>query len=239
MLDEIMHRLVAALPRDLHLDLIDMSVARALQAHEIVRDNTDLTGKSARGLEGQARFRLMEKGFQDACELHGGRAIAGGLLPGTDLRFYQPFIRFAGEPEGVVLGLASMPMRRELPQKNQSRLTGVSLNCALTPRLALDPSDPQPGDVFALFLVARDPARAGKIDEMAIGVIDGRYKTYLFYQPIETFIAHYVSPAPPALPPADPETTPSGRLVKLKPGRKGFRPPESPDADESSSDETA
>jgi hypothetical protein len=200
MTDELKRRLVAALPRDLHLDLIDMSVARALKAHEVIRDNTDLTGKSARGAEGQVRFRLMEKGFQDVCELHGGLAIAGGILPGTELHFYQPFLRFEGEHGGVILGLASMPVRREIPQKNQSRLTGVTLNYHLTPRLGLEPSDPQPGDIFVLFLVARDPARAGKIDEIAIGAIDSNYQTYLFYEPVESFIANYVTAAAPRLP---------------------------------------
>lgn len=70
--DEIKARIVSTLPRDLLIDLLDTAVARARQAHELIRDNTDLTGRSARGLEGQARFRLMEKGFQDTCELHGG-----------------------------------------------------------------------------------------------------------------------------------------------------------------------
>ena len=232
MADEFIRRLVAALPRDLHLDLIDMSVARALKAHEVIRDNTDLTGRSARGAEGQVRFRLMEKGFQDVCELHGGLAIAGGILPGTELHFYQPFMRFEGEHGGVILGLASMPARREIPQKNQSRLTGVNLNYHLTPRLGLDPSDPKPGDIFVLFLVARDPARAGKIDEIAIGAIDSNYQTYLFYEPVEAFIANYVTAAAP--PPADPAAKTS--LVKLKTGRKAYKPPGAPDADDSSSE---
>jgi hypothetical protein len=238
MTDEFIQRLVVALPRDLHLDLIDMAVARALKAHEVIRDNTDLTGKSARGAEGQVRFRLMEKGFQDTCELHGGHAIAGGVLPGTELQFYQPFMRFDGEHGGVILGLASMPGRRELPHKNQSRATGVTLNYYLTPRLGLDPSDPRPGDVFVLFLVARDAAQAGKIDEIAIGAIDSNYETYLFYEPVESIMAHYVTAAPSAPEPVG-ERPSKESLVKLKRGRAAYKPPEARDADDRSSGGTA
>ena len=56
--DEIKARIVSTLPRDLLIDLLDTAVARARQAHELIRDNTDLTGRGARGLEGQARFRI-------------------------------------------------------------------------------------------------------------------------------------------------------------------------------------
>lgn len=231
MADELTPRLASALPRDLLLDLLDMSAARALQAHEVIRDHTDLKGKSARGAEGQVRFRLMEKGFQDVCELHGGIALAGGLLPGTELNFYQPFMRFEGDRGGVVLALASMPGRRELPIKNQSRASGVTLNYHLTPRLCLDTSDPKPGDIFILFLVARDPARSGKVDEIAIGAIDSNYNAYLFYETVEAFITNYVTlselktVASEAASVA--ETKPS--LVKLKAANKPFKPPESPD----------
>lgn len=229
MTEDLNGRLVAALPRDLLLDLIDMGVARALKAHELIRDHTDLEGRSARGAEGQVRFRLMEKGFQDICEQHGAVALGGGLLPGTELRFFQPFMRFEGKKGGVILGLASMPARRELPNKNLSRMTGVTLNFHLTPRFGLDASDPQPGDVFVLFLVARDPARSGKIDEIAIGAIDSKYESYVFYETIEAFISNYVSAAPSAPQTESDPPTALPSLIKLKPGRKTFKPPEASD----------
>lgn len=230
MADDLLNRLVAALPRDLLLDLIDMGVARALKAHEVIRDHTDLKGKSARGAEGQVRFRLMEKGFQDVCELHGGLALSGGMLPGTELHFYQPFMRFEGATGGVVLGMASMPARRELPTKNQSRATGVTLNYHLTPRLRLDPADPKPGDIFVLFLVARDPANSGKVDEIAIGAIDSKCSSYLFYESVEAFISNYVTLAETnKAPETVSKSEAQSRLVKLKTARKPFTPPEKPD----------
>jgi hypothetical protein len=223
MSDDIKCRLITALPRHLVLDLLDMAVARTLKAHELVRDGTDLSGRGARALEGQARFRLMEKGFQVVCEQHGAVALEGGVIPNTDLRFFQPFMRFGGSEAGVVLGFASMPARHEMPVKNQSRAAGVSLNYHLTPRLDLDDQGPKPGDIFVLFLVARDPGRAGKIEEVAVGVIDAEYAGYLFYEPVETFVAGYATPTEVTDADARPE------LVRLKTKRKQFKPPEVPD----------
>lgn len=227
--DEIKARIVGTLPRDLLIDLLDTAAARARQAHELIRDNTDLTGRSARGLEGQARFRLMEKGFQDTCELHGGMRLEGDMIPGTDLRYYQPFMRFGGDQPGVLLGLASMPAPRELPTKNQSRIAGVTLNYHLTPRLDLegDGGTAKPGDVFVLFLFARDPSQGGSLQEVAIGVIDAEYKGFLAYETVETFMEAYAPPSTESEP--APESQP---LVTLKKTPKAFRPPEQPDSDE-------
>ncbi|WP_395711738.1 hypothetical protein [Reyranella sp.] len=227
--DEIKTRIVETLPRDLLIDLLDTAVARARQAHELIRDNTDLTGRSARGLEGQARFRLMEKGFQDTCELHGGMRLEGDVIPGTDLRYYQPFMRFGGDQPGVLLGLASMPTTAELPTKNRSRLAGVTLNYHLTPRLDLEGhgSTVKPGDIFVLLLFARDPSQGGRLAEVAIGVIDAEYQGFLAYETIETFMAAYA-------PSTGAETAPESRpVVALKKTPKTFRPPEQPNPDKS------
>jgi hypothetical protein len=227
--DEIKARIVSTLPRDLFIDLLDAAEARTRQAHELIRDNTDLTGRSARGLEGQARFRLMEKGFQDTCELHGGMRLEGDVIPGTDLRYYQPFMRFGGDRLGVLLGLASMPEPRELPTKNRSRLAGVTLNYYLTPRLDLegDGGTAKPGDIFVLFLFARDPSQGGRLREVAIGVIDSEYQGFLAYETVETFMEAYAPPSTETAP--APESPP---LVTLKKTPKAFRPPEQPDSDE-------
>lgn len=235
--NEILNRLVEVLPRHLLLDLTDMGVARARQAHEIIRDHTRLQGKSARGAEGQIRFRIMEQGFQEICETYGGILLEGGLIEGSDLRIFQPFMRFSDDKgPGIVLGLASMPMKGELPVKNMSRAAGVALNYKLTPRLALDERDPQPGDIFILFLVARDPARAGQIDEIAIGIIDAEYKSFLFYESMETFMARY---APADKPTRADEPVEQKPLVRLKGQRTAFKPPESGDENENDQGENA
>lgn len=227
--DEIKARIVSILPRDLLIDLLDTAEARARQAHELIHDNTDLTGRSARGLEGQARFRLMEKGFQDTCEMHGGVRLEGDVIPGTDLRYYQPFVRFGGDQPGVLLALASMPEPRELPTKNQSRRAGVTLNYYLTPRLDLegDGGTAKSGDIFVLFLFARDPSRGGRLQEVAIGVIDAGYQGFLAYETVETFMEAYAPPSTETE--SAPESLP---LVTLKKTPKPFRPPEQPDSDE-------
>jgi len=218
---ELNGRIREHLSRDLLIDLFDSVTSRALQAYELIRDNTDLNGRSARGLEGQARFRLMEKGFQDACERHGALRLGNDLIPDSDLRVFQPFMRFGGEGAGVILALASMPAASELPNKNRSREAGVTLNYRLTPRLDLgDMPTAQPGDLFVVLVAARDPARGGRLDEVAIGVIDGSYEAYLAYEPIERFLNGYGSVPP------EPDNGGEPPLVKLKSDRKAFKAPE-------------
>jgi len=224
---ELKRRILDTLPRQLILDLLDMAAARTLAAHKLVREHTDLTGRKARELEGQARFRLMEKGFQEVCELHGAVALVGSVIPGTDLRFFQPFMRFGSAGPGLVLGFASMPGRTEIPAKNQSRLAGVSLNYHLTPRLDLDEKSPKPGDIFVLFLVARDPANAGKLEEVAIGVIDANYSSFLFYESVERLVAGYAEHGSGSSDASEPPPP----LVTLRPKRKNFRGSEPPDPD--------
>lgn len=226
--DEIKTRIVSTLPRDLLIDLLDTAAARAHQAYKLIRDNTDLTGRSARGLEGQARFRLMEKGFQDTCELHGGVRLEGDVIPGTDLRYFQPFMRFGADGPGVLLGFASMPEPRELPAKNRSRLAGVSLNYRLSPRLDLEGGGrtAKPGDIFVLFLSARDPLQGGRLQEVAIGVIGADYSGFVAYETVEAVVQAY---APPA---TESEATPKlPPMVSLKKTPKAFKPPEQPDSE--------
>lgn len=227
---KITDRLVNTLSRHLLLDLSDMGTVMARKAHELIRDGTKLKGRSARGAEGQVRFRITEQGFQEICETYGGVLLQGALIEGSDLRIFQPFMRFTdASGQGVVLGLASMYERAELPSKNMSRNAGVELNYKISPRLSLDEHDPQPGDIFVLFLIARDPANAGQIDEIAIGIIDADYKSYLFYESIEKFMEYYA--------PSDRDlSAESGKpvepLVKLKTKRGMFVPPELEDSEE-------
>jgi hypothetical protein len=161
------------------IDLEDRIRADALKAHEVIRNGFEgLTPLRARGLEGQAWFRICEQGFEDVCAMHGGRLLEGGLIPRTDLKIHQPFMRFEYEGQGVILALASMPVTRSLPAKNKSRLAGVSINYDLSLRLDFDGLGPKPGDIFAVLLIARDRQRAGKIEELAVGVIESNYESY-------------------------------------------------------------
>ncbi len=226
--------IVNSLPRDLLIDLSDMAAAKASEAHKIIKNHTELEGKNARGAEGQIRFRTMEHGFQQICEKYGGLLVDGKTFGNANKRIYQPFMRFEkiSDQVGVVIGLSSMPSKRELPTKNKSRLTGVSLNYDLIPRLGLTPNDPKLGDIFVLFLVSRDPKKAGQINEVAIGVIDSEYESYIFYESVEKFMARYTPEEP-----QDPKA--QEPLVKLKKQSTLFIPPEenfdnNEDEDESS-----
>ena len=184
--------LIAALPKDLCIDLDDRVTAEAIKAFKMVRDHSGLDVKRGRALEGQARFRMMEKGFQEVCETHGGVILQNGIVPGTDLKVYQPFMRFEAKGTGIILGLAAMPEPSTLPYKNKSRIAGASLNYSITPRLDFDGTGPKIGDFFALFLIARDRTKGGRIEEIAIGVIDSEYENFLHYETLTSFMAGYV-----------------------------------------------
>jgi hypothetical protein len=222
-------RLLATLPRHLLIDLFDMAASKALQAYELVRDGADLDTKRANEAVGQLRFRMQEKGFVETCALHGGLVLPDGVIPGVSARTYQPFVRFGEEGPGVILGLATMPSAGELPAKNRSRLAGVMLNTGFNPGLFDEPG-PQPGDIFVLFLVARDRANPGLIDEIGVGVIDDAYNIFVFYEPIDQFLAGYGPDGAPAAPEDPHAPTPS--LVRLKRARKPFKPPEQPNDDD-------
>jgi hypothetical protein len=224
----IKRRFPPALFKNLFLDLEDRLRASALKAFTMVRDHAGLDPKGSRELEGQARFRMMEKAFREACELHGGSLLANGIIPHTDLKIFQPFIRFEHNGQGIIFALAAMPEPNALPVKNMSRKAGVTLNYYLSPRLDFDGRGPKIGDIFVLLLVARDREQAGKISEFAIGVIDAGYEQYLFYEPLDKYLEGYadepvIAPAPSS------GTSAKAPVISLKKMIKPFVPPEQPD----------
>jgi len=214
--------------KNLLLDLEDRLRASALKAFTMVRDHAGLDPKGSRELEGQARFRMMEKAFRETCELHGGSLLANGIIPLTDLKIFQPFMRFEVDGQGIIFGLAAIPESKALPVKNMSRKAGVTLNYYLSPRLDLDGTGPKIGDIFVLLLVARDREKAGKISEFAIGVIDAGYQQYLFYEPLDKYLEGYADE--PVITSARPSGTGAkAPVISLKKTIKPFVPPEQPD----------
>ena len=117
MSDALKSLLRLVLLKDLLLDLEDRGRAEALKAFEMIRDRSGLDRKRARELEGQARFRMLEQGFEEVCDLHGGRLLEGGVVPSTELRVFQPFMRFDVEGRGVILGMAAMTDARQCRAK--------------------------------------------------------------------------------------------------------------------------
>ncbi|MDW9488221.1 hypothetical protein GYB73_08685 [Sinorhizobium meliloti] len=220
-------RFPPALFKNLLLDLEDRLSACALNAHTMVRDHAGLDPKRSRELEGQARFRMMEKAFQETCEIHGGALLTDGILPLTDLRVFQPFMRLEHSGHGIIFGLAAMPEPGTLPVKNMSRKAGVTLNYYLSPRLDLDGTGPKIGDIFVLFLVARDRERAGKIREFAVGVIDAGYEQYLFYEPLDKYLEGYAD-EPVFAPLPSSGSGVKSPVVSLKKTITPFIPPEQP-----------
>ncbi|PXW70114.1 hypothetical protein C7451_11490 [Blastomonas natatoria] len=215
------HTLLDALPKNLLLDLEDRLRAAALRAFDVVQKELPLNSKRSREAEGQIRFRLQEQAFEEVVREHGGDLLVDGVMVGTELKVFQPFARFAGSDVGVVLGFAAMPEPRKIPVKNQSRAAGVTLNVSLQPSLLDDGKSPRPTDIFALFLTARDRERAGRIEEIAIGVIGSDYKEFIFYESLEALLGGYAE-----TPAAPDDGSKGGAAVKLRATRKPFVPPE-------------
>lgn len=189
-----------------------------------------LNAKRSREVEGQIRFRLQEQGYEDVVQLHGGRLIEDGIMPGTDMRVYQPFARFQGTDGGVILGFAAMPEPRKIPPKNKSRAAGVHLNIQFQPGLFPDEGRPQADDMFVLFLTARDREQAGMIEEIAIGLIGADYQDFIFYKSLEDFLGGYAEVPEEPDGPSGPDTP--GATITLRATRKLFLPPEKrPDND--------
>lgn len=221
---DIRQAILDALPRELLIDLEDRLRAEAMKAHEVVKRELSLNTKRSREAEGQIRFRLQEQGYEEVVRAHGGLLVVDGVSVGTTLRVFQPFARFRGPEVGVILGFAAMPERKKIPARNMSRAAGVKMNVALQPSLFADERRPQPTDIFALFLTARDRERAGMIEEIAIGVIGSDYKDFIFYQSLDEFMAGY-GEAPDSHT-EDHKIDLAGPVVKLRVERKPFVPPE-------------
>lgn len=193
---QLLNRFVRAIKQPLIIDLIDRLPQEAFRAHEMVKNESGLEGRSARELTGQARFRMMEKGFVDENVKHGGLRLDADIMPGIGEHVFQPFYIYGDAGERVVLGLATISEPSKLPGKNRSRGAAVQLNYRVLPTLDFEGTSPKAGDIFVLFLVARDPQHGGMIKEMAIGVIDALYQQYIAYVPIEKLLALYSTPTP-------------------------------------------
>lgn len=201
-------RLKGCLPRGLILDLDDHFRASALKAWHVVRDHSGLNKKRARRIEGVTRFQMLEQDFETVSALHGGVEISG-VLPGSNLKIFQTFFRFGPHNgPGVVIGFAMMPESNKLPTQNITRRAGVTLNIHLSPAFDLDGRGMRDGDLFAAFLVARNPARAGHILQMAVGVIECTFEQFLFYETLDKFLSDEADA--PDVGPANPPPSPAG-----------------------------
>jgi hypothetical protein len=205
---DIAERLKRCLPRGLILDLDDHFRASALKAWHVSRDHTGLVKKRARRIEGVTRFQMLEQDYETVSALHGGVEVSG-VLPETNHKIFQTFYRFGPhDAPGVVIGLAMMPEPNKLPSQNMTRRAGVTLNFHLSPGFDLDGRGIRDSDIFAVFLVARDPARAGHILQMAVGVIESTFEQFLFYETLDKFLSGEADA--PGVGSSDPSPSPAG-----------------------------
>jgi hypothetical protein len=220
--DQLLDLFVRSVKRDLVIDLIDRVPQEAFRAFEMVKTQSGLVGRPARELTGQARFRMMERGFVEENIKNGGLRLDGDVLPGIGLQVFQPFFIHGAGDQRIVLGLATISEPAKLPTQNQSRLAAVQLNYHVLPTLDFDGTSPKPGDVFVLFLVARDPEHGGMIKELALGVVDASYQQYILYVTVEKLLSHYSKPAPTSSGPSSGGSSPADGGVTLKKQPKKF-----------------
>ncbi|MFT4075707.1 MAG: hypothetical protein QM647_09280 [Asticcacaulis sp.] len=226
MTHELKYLLRRCITKEFLIDVEDGVRGEVLKAHTVIRDHTGLDARRGRVSEGRLRFPMMEHRFEEVAKLHGWLPLDNDVLPGTDLKVFQPFVRMEAEGQGVILGLATLPEPRSLPSKNKSRKAAVVLNYDLIPRLDFEGTGPKIGDIYAILGVARDRERAGQIEEIAIGVIGAEYDTYILYESLDKFLSDEedtTSPHPSN--PTDPTPTPP-TPVALKKKVIPFVPPE-------------
>lgn len=221
MQDDLLAYIISVLDKDTILDISDSLSAGAQKATDIT-PKFGLTPKRSRIIEGNARFQIMEQEFHETCERHGGDLLPGGLIPGLNLKVFQPFMRFERDGKGLILGLAMMHKPFTLPNENMSRKAGVALNAYLTPSLDLGYAAPKIGDVFVLFLASKDPKTAGKISTMALGVVDHEYSRYLCYAELADIMALYITP------PTAPVEEVAKPVLKVKTIVTPYKAPETP-----------
>ena len=206
----------ANLSRAMVIDFMDRLAAAALKSHHVIRDHSGLNKQRRSKAEGMVRFPMLEQSFEEVCTLFGGDLI-GPVIFGTDWKIFQPFFRFGGKENGMVIGLASMPEPGKLPTQNLSRKSGVKLNDFQTARLDLDGKGPRSSDTFALILVSRDRALAGHLEVMAVGVIDAKFSEFLYYETLDKFLEGITDAPEDPVAPTQPQPT--------KPTlRKGIKP---------------
>ncbi len=80
-----------------------------------------------------------------------------------------------------------------------------------------------------VLLVSRDREKPGKIEEIAVGVIDSNYESFLFYEPLDKFLSEESDT--PAIAP-EPPVPLSAPVVSLKKRATPFIPPEAPANDD-------
>ncbi|MFV0369015.1 MAG: hypothetical protein ACK5KM_11195, partial [Hyphomicrobiaceae bacterium] len=83
-----------------------------------------LVGRDALQIAGFGAHKLFENRLTELWAAAGGEVLVGGLIPGTELRNYQPLCRQGR----VILGKASILDPRELPAKNLTRANAATLN---------------------------------------------------------------------------------------------------------------
>lgn len=174
--------------KDFFIDILDGG-DRAFKSSSAATKALGLTPRRRAKASGWLRYELLEQSLSDMTEMHGGIPLLDGVMPGTELRMYNPCYQF----ENVIVSRASISEPGLLPKKNLTRERGTSVNQFQQFPLELrGPLTPKADKlIFVLILTARKFGDLSSAEEVAIAVIEDGYTQFSLYEPLETFIAGY------------------------------------------------
>ena len=97
-------------------------------------------------------------------------------------------MRFEVEAKGIILGLAAMPEPKARPRQKQvsARRRHPELRSVAASRSGWQGAEGRRR--FRVAARSRHREKAGQIEEIAVGVIDSKYESYLFYESLDKFL---------------------------------------------------
>lgn len=149
-----------------------------------------LAGRQALRIAGFGAYEIQTKLLPELTLLQGGFVIEDDNFPGTELRSFQPICRYGR----VLFGKASIPDPGELPTRNVTRSNGAKVNvphgtAAFLP--GLEPPAPTKDVVYVLLLTCRDRNDPARYQHVAIAALEPDFSGFIFYEPLDQFIAGY------------------------------------------------
>ena len=159
-----------------------------------------LRRSGAARIAGLATYEMNVQKLADLTNAHGGQVLEGGCIPGTALRIHKLMQQYG--PVLVVLASAVAP--GTLPSDNITHRNGATINYRFgsSDQLpGLEGELPEEELICVMILIVRDSENIKKIDHIAIGVIEGDFSAFAFYQELDEFLSSYGE--------SDSDTTPS------------------------------
>ena len=189
--DIIKQAITDSIPREFLLDFYEKTYTTFQKVDNTIRDEYQLKGSDASWASGLLRFINIQADFKLDAPKYEGIDVSKQYvetLPKMD-RIYQPFHLFENKKSGpnVLLGFTSLLKSKQIPKYNLSRQTAIKLNKPIAPNPDLfDSSVPidttlANETIYVCLCVVRDNRSPASPAEIALGIIDPSYQTYIYY----------------------------------------------------------